>query len=79
MRRERMSRPSSSVPHQWAEDGGDKRAGKSMWAGSWGEIQGANKARMIKSATRTAPVVAKALWRAARWSEMGRVDMVSSG
>jgi hypothetical protein len=32
-------------------------------------------ARMMKIMTRTAPVVARALWRAARWSEMVVVDM----
>src|SRR5580704_3093892 len=75
MRRERMSRPSSSVPHQWADEGGERRAGRSMWAGSWGASHGARIARMIKIATSTAPVVARALCRATRWSEMGRVDM----
>src|SRR5208283_4102543 len=75
MRRERMSRPSSSVPHQWVDDGPARRAGRSMWAGSWGAIQGANKAQMTKIATNTAPVDASTLWRAARWNEMAVVDI----
>src|SRR5579863_109822 len=75
MRRERMSRPSSSVPAQWADEGDDRRTGRSMWAGSWGAIHGAKTARVMKITTRTAPVVARTLWRAARGSEMGAVDM----
>src|SRR5450631_4136117 len=75
MRRERMSRPSSSVPHQWAEDGVIRRLGKSMWAGSWGAIQGANSANTTKMTTSTTPIAARGLRRAARGSEMARVDM----
>src|SRR6266550_9535271 len=74
MRRERMSRPNSSVPHQCAEDGRDRRVGKSMWAGSWGAIQGANRAKITKMRTRTTPIVARRLWLAARRNEMAMVD-----
>ncbi len=74
MSRERMSRPSSSVPHQWATDGACKRAGKSMRAGSCGAIQGANKAEKTKMTTSTTPIAAKGLWRAARGNEMEAVD-----
>src|SRR6266850_839052 len=36
MRRERMSRPSSSVPLRCCAEGGCRRLGRSMWAGSGG-------------------------------------------
>src|SRR5467141_3856685 len=77
IRRERMSRPSSSVPHQcWAE-GVCNRFGKSMWAGSWGAIQGAKIAEKTKMDTNTTPTAAKGLWRAMRGSEMATVDIAS--
>src|SRR5437867_3918607 len=76
MRRERMSRPNSSVPHQWSEDGRERRVGKSIWAGSWGAIQGAKRAKITKMKTRTTPIVARRLWLAARRNEMAVVDMV---
>ena len=69
-----MSRPSSSVPHQCADDGGERRVGRSIYAGSCGEIHGANIAQITKTMTNTAPVAASGLWRAARGSEMERVD-----
>src|SRR5882672_10877941 len=78
MRRERMSRPSSSVPHQWAAEGEDKRFGRTMKAGSWGAIQGAKRAKATKIRTNTTPVVASGLWRATRWNEMAVVDKVKS-
>src|SRR5882724_1225946 len=74
MRREKMSRPSSSVPHQCSQEGGDRRVGRRMYAGSWGAIQGANTAKITKMMTNTAPVAASGLWRAARGSDMERVD-----
>ena len=54
------------------------RAGRSIWAGSWGAIQGANSAHTRKMTTNTTPVAAKGLWRAARGSEMVAVDNVKS-
>ena len=71
-----MSRPSSSVPHQWDEDGPASRVGRSMWAGSCGAIHGAKMAQITKNVTNTTPVNARTLWRAARWSEIAAVDMV---
>src|SRR6266436_5843190 len=70
MRREHMSLPSSYVPHQWAEEGGESRVGRSICAGSRGAIQGAQRAKITKMTTNTAPVAASGLWRAARGSEM---------
>src|SRR5450755_3613565 len=76
IRRERMSRPSSSVPHQcWAE-GVCSRLGRSMCAGSCGAIQGAKIAAKAKRTTRITPIAASGLCRATRGSEMARVDML---
>src|SRR5271166_1890847 len=77
IRRERMSRPSSSVPHQCCNEGDCRRFGKSMCAGSCGEIQGAKIAANTKMPTSTTPTAASGLWRAMRGSEMARVDMDS--
>src|SRR5580700_1100543 len=80
MMRERMSRPSSSVPNQCAYDGVPRRAGRLMAAGSCGAIQGANRAKITKTITNTIPVAASGLWRAfpaaQRRNEMAAVDMV---
>src|SRR5260221_13422933 len=62
--RERMSRPSSSVPHQCCADGVCKRFGRSMCAGSCGAIQGAKIAENTKMETSTTPMAASGLWRA---------------
>src|ERR1700683_3720595 len=78
MMRERMSRPSSSVPNQCACDGVLRRAGKLMAAGSCGAIHGANRAKIKKTITRTSPVAASGLWRAVRRNEMAVVDMIRS-
>src|SRR5258708_40356305 len=75
IRRERMSRPSSSVPHQCCGDGVCRRFGRSMCAGSCGAIQGAKIAEKTKIDTNTTPTAANGLWRAIRGSEMARVDM----
>ena len=72
-----MSRPSSSVPHQWAADGGERRVGRSMWAGSWGADPRGEQSKDDEDVTSTAPVVASGLWRAARGSEMEVEDMVN--
>src|SRR6202165_2997668 len=77
IRRERMSRPSSSVPHQCCVEGVCKRFGRSMCAGSCGAIQGAKIAAKTKMDTNTPPMAASGLWRATRGSEMAREDMVS--
>lgn len=69
-----MSRPSSSVPHQCAVDGGERRDGKSICAGSWGAIHGANRAKRINTTTNTMPIAASGLCLAARGSEMETVD-----
>src|SRR5262249_10814039 len=76
MRRERMSRPSSSVPHQCIGEGGDKRVGGSRCAGSWGAIQGANKAKTTKIAINIAPIVARGFRRVASRNEIVAVDML---
>src|SRR3989442_10499071 len=72
-----MSRPSSSVPHQCAEEGAANRVGRSMWAGSCGAIHGANRAEMTKITTNTRPVAARGLWRAVRRNEMAAGDIFS--
>src|SRR5437879_13552263 len=74
IRRERMSRPSSSVPHQCCVEGVCKRFGRSMCAGSCGAIQGAKIAENTKMETSTTPMAASRLWRAMRGSEMAGVD-----
>ena len=74
MTRERMSRPSSSVPNQCTVEGEESRVGSSMWAGSCGAIQEAKTAKITKMATNTTPTAANGLWRAARGSEMAIVD-----
>lgn len=75
IRRERMSRPSSSVPHQCCVDGVRKRFGRSMCAGSCGAIQGAKMADNRKMETKTTPIAASGLWRATRGSEIAMVDI----
>src|SRR4029077_10617977 len=77
IKRERMSRPSSSVPHQCCVEGVCKRFGRSMCAGSCGAIQGAKIAENTKTETSTTPTAANGLWRAVWGSEMARVDMAS--
>src|SRR5436190_550527 len=59
--RERTSRPNSSVPNQCADEGGFRREGRSIVAGSWGAIHGANKAKHTKIVTITAPAIASGL------------------
>src|SRR6202051_1195987 len=76
IRRDRMSRPSSSVPHQCCAEGVCKRFGRSIRAGSCGEIQGANTAEKIKIETNTTPTAASGLCRATRGSEMAKVDIL---
>src|SRR5690242_1778773 len=66
MRRERMSRPNSSVPQGCASEGDDKRVASSMRAGSWGAIQGANSANITKMTTSTTPTMASQLCWAER-------------
>src|ERR1700687_876210 len=75
IRRERMSRPSSSVPHQCCAESDCKRFGRSMCAGSCGAIQGAKIAEKTKMVTKMTPTAASGLWRATRGSEMARADM----
>src|ERR1022692_73278 len=77
--RERMSRPSSSVPNQWAWDGVPRRVGRLMAAGSCGAIQGANKAKITKRMTNTTPAAASGLWPAVRRNEMAAVDKLTCG
>src|SRR5882724_2517480 len=61
MMREKMSRPSSSVPNQCAVLGGWRRKGKSILPGSCGAIHGANTAKTTKTATSTMHAVASTL------------------
>src|ERR1700758_1370424 len=74
-----MSRPSSSVPNQCADDGRSRRAGRWIEAGSCGAIQGAKRAKITKTTTSTTPMAAKGLWRALtatrRRSEMAAADI----
>src|SRR5713226_540263 len=77
IKRERMSRPSSSVPQRCCDEGGCSRWGRSMWAGSWGAIQGAKRAQRTNTTTDTTPTAANGLWRARRGSEMAAVDIGS--
>src|SRR5262245_59369782 len=63
MTRERTSRPSSSVPIQWAELGGCRRIGRSMLLGLCGAIHGANKAKITNTATSAIPIEASTLRR----------------
>src|SRR5215471_9951802 len=68
MTRERISRPSSSVPNQWWPEGRKSRAESSIRAGSCGAIQGAKRAKMTKMEMRMTPAVARGLrrdWRLA--------------
>src|SRR5437660_11392316 len=64
MRRDRISRPSSSVPSQCADEGELSRVGSSITAGSCGAIQGANSAKITNIRTSTTPIAASGLWRA---------------
>src|SRR5271165_183941 len=77
-----MSRPSSSVPNQWADEGESRRAGRLIAAGSCGAIHGAKSAKITKITTRTTPVAASGLWRAfpanLRRRVIAAVDMVSN-
>src|ERR1700733_2566638 len=77
--REKMSRPSSSVPNQCACDGPPRRAGRLMKAGSCGAIQGAKRAQVTKTTINATPVAASGLWRAfpaiRRRNEMAAVDI----
>src|SRR5216684_6479999 len=81
--RDKMSRPSSSVPKKCACDGVSRRVGRLMEAGSCGAIQGANSAKVTNNTTNTAPVAASGLWRAftatERRSEMAVVDKLDCG
>ena len=49
-----------------------------MWAGFCGASHGAKTAKITKMTTRTTPVAAKGLWRAARGSEMEKADIPES-
>src|SRR5437763_16353237 len=64
MTRDRISRPSSSVPSQCADEGELSRVGSSIAAGSCGAIQGANSAKVMNTRTSTTPIAARGLWRA---------------
>src|ERR1041385_3642776 len=77
--RESMSRPNSSVPNQCAADGGVKRAGRSIAAGSCGAIHGANTATTTNSVTRSTPNVAKGFIFAARTTRSDFERRVGSG
>src|SRR5262245_8344678 len=63
MMRERTSRPSSSVPIQWAALGGCSRSGRSMLLGLCGAIHGANRAKITNTATSAMPIEASTLRR----------------
>src|SRR5215471_4313415 len=70
MSRERMSRPSSSVPYQWRGDGPASRLGKLISLGSCGASRGANSANIMKTNTSTVPSAANGFLRAATRNEM---------
>src|SRR5579859_1298918 len=63
MTRERMSRPSSSVPNQCPALGGCNLEGRSMALGLCGAIHGPKSAKTTKITANTAPAVASALRR----------------
>src|SRR5579872_603294 len=77
--RERMSRPSSSLPNQCAADGPSRRAGRLIDAGSCGAIHGANTAKTTNVRISTTPIAASGLWRACpaieRPDEMEALDI----
>src|SRR5258708_2820634 len=80
MTRERRSRSGSSGPNQCAADGGSRRSGRWIEAGSCGAIEGANRAKRMKITASTTPIAASGLWRAfpatRRRSEIAAVDMI---
>src|SRR5258708_1793338 len=74
MRRESMSRPSSSDPQTCASEGGESRVARLMFAGSCGASHGAKMAHTMKNTTNTTPMAASGLRWATRGSEMAVVD-----
>ena len=66
--RERMSRPSSSVPKRWARLGEARRLARLSVVGSEGASQGASRAASVKPRSRANPSTASGLRLAeARW------------
>ena len=61
--RDRMSRPSSSVPNQYIADGALRTARKLALTGSNGAIHGASSATSTKNPTTAAPMTALLLAR----------------
>src|SRR5471030_2368721 len=57
-RRDKISRPSSSVPSQCRREGALRTAIKSALIGSKGKIHGASNASSAKNSTNTAPITA---------------------
>lgn len=68
-----MSRPNSSDPQIWRREGGARRVGKLICAGSWGAIQGAKTANTIKQTTKTQPIAASGFRLASRGNEIAVV------
>ena len=61
--RDKMSRPSSSVPNQYIADGALRTARKLALTGSKGAIHGASSATRTKKPTTSAPITALLLPR----------------
>ena len=61
--RDKMSRPSSSVPNQYIAEGALRTARKFAFTGSNGAIHGASSATSTKKPTITAPITALLLAR----------------
>ena len=59
--REKMSRPSSSVPNQCSWEGGSRRAVSVCPKGDWAVSQGARTAMTISASTTTRPATASGL------------------
>src|SRR5438876_9383261 len=70
MTREKMSRPSSSEPKSWFQDGRARRVGRSICAESCGASQGAKIAQVTNSTTKTIPMAARGFFRRMRRNEM---------
>src|SRR5450631_2479475 len=65
-RREKVSRPSSSVPHQCVAEGPCRRWSRSMAAGLSRASQGANKPQRTNIASKNAPRAARG-WPRIQW------------
>jgi hypothetical protein len=77
--REKMSRPSSSVPNQCAAEGALSRAASSMCAGFCGASHGAKMANTVNITMSTIPAAASGLRRASTSALLLRAAGFSAG